>query len=96
MAKVIWTFQAMEDLADINHYLSQNSEKYADFIVTSILAVTEQLEQFPNSGRIVPEMRINSIRELIVSKYRIIYQIVALDSVSVLTIRHSSKPLSEF
>jgi toxin ParE1/3/4 len=55
MAKVIWTFQALEDLADINHYLSQNSEKYADFIVTSILATTEQLEQFPNSGRIVPE-----------------------------------------
>lgn len=96
MAKVVWTLQAMEDLADINHYLSQNSEKYADFITTSILAITEQLEDFPQSGRVVPEMRVNNIREVIVSKYRIIYQIVSIDSLSILVVRHSSKPLSEF
>jgi toxin ParE1/3/4 len=96
MAKVVWTFQAMEDLYDIDHYLSQNSDKYADFVVDSILAVTEQLEHFPQSGRIVPEMRISTIRELIVMKYRIIYQIISFDEISVLTVRHSAKPLSEF
>jgi toxin ParE1/3/4 len=96
MAKVIWTFQALEDLAEIDHFLSQNSVKYADFMITSILSATEQLEQFPHSGRVVPEMQINSIRELIIARYRIVYQIVSIDKISVLTVRHSSKPFSEF
>ena len=96
MAKVNWTMQAMEDLADIDAYISESSEKYADFVVSSIMATTDQIGLFPQSGRVVPETRINSIRELIILKYRIIYQIASIDKINILTIRHSSKPLSEF
>jgi toxin ParE1/3/4 len=96
MAKVNWTLQAMEDLADIEHYLGENSEKYADFVVTSVLEVTKQLALFPKSGRVVPEMNISSIRETIVLKYRVIYQMPSQNEVNILTIRHSGKPLSSF
>jgi toxin ParE1/3/4 len=96
VAKVDWTFQALEDLAEIDHYLHANAAKYADFVISSVLEVTTQLEQFPKSGRIVPEMNIPSVRELIVLKYRIIYQMPSSDEVNILTIRHSSKPLNTF
>ncbi len=96
MAKVDWTFQALEDLAEIDHYLHSSSAKYADFVISSVLEVTTQLEQFPKSGRVVPEMNIRSIRELIVLKYRIIYQVASSEEINILTIRHSSKPLNTF
>jgi toxin ParE1/3/4 len=96
MAQVTWTFQAMEDLADINAFLSQNSEKYADFVTSAIFSITEQLQEFPYSGRIVPEMRIDIIREVVVAKYRIVYQIVSNDKINILTVRHSSKPFSAY
>ena len=96
MAKVNWSMQSFENLAEINDFLSLNSEKYADFVVSSILEVTTQLEQFPHSGRVVPETRINTIREIIILKFRIIYQLEKDESVNIITIRHSSKPLSSF
>ncbi len=49
MAKVTWTFQALEDIRDIAEYHAQNSEKYASFLVTQFFEKTEQLESFPKS-----------------------------------------------
>ena len=71
MAKVNWTFQALEDMADIAAYHGQNSEQYSSFLIDSFFATEEQLTNFPYSGRIVPETNIPSIRELIVNKYRV-------------------------
>lgn len=95
MAKINWTMQALEELADIHAYLSGNSEKYAEFTIDSILESVSQLEAFPFSGRIVSEMNIQTIREIILLKYRIIYQIID-DKVDIIAIRHSSKPFSTF
>jgi len=72
MAKVNWSFQALEDVNDIAEYLSQNSSRYAGHIVELILEKSELLKSFPELGRKVPESNINSIRELIIKKYRII------------------------
>ena len=75
MAKVTWTFQSLEDMADIANYHEQNSEQYASFLIDSFFATENQLANFPNSGRIVPETNTPSIRELIINKYRIIYSL---------------------
>lgn len=94
MAKVTWTFQSLEDMADIANYHEQNSEQYASFLIDSFFAAEDQLANFPKSGRIVPETNIPSIRELIVNKYRIIYSIPSPDEVNVLAVKHSSIPFS--
>ena len=95
MAKVNWTFQALEDLSDIGEQLAQNSNSYASHIVKVILEKTELLQSFPELGRIVPESKIKSIRELIIKKYRIIYVLSSDKEVNILAVRHSSKLLGD-
>ena len=96
MAKLNWTFQAQEDIADIAEYHSQTSEKYASFLVNRFLESAEQIKNFPFSGRVLQESNIKSIRELIVENYRMIYAVPSSDKIDILAIRHSSRPLSNF
>ena len=95
MAKVNWTFQALEDLDEIAEYRAKYSEKYASFLIDAIFEQTQALEAFPYSGRVVPEINISSIRELIVQKYRIVYSVPDRSQVNILTVRTSSFPLGE-
>ncbi|MGM0539773.1 MAG: type II toxin-antitoxin system RelE/ParE family toxin [Thermodesulfobacteriota bacterium] len=39
------------------------------------MAAVERLTSFPNSGRIVPEIRDPVIREIVFGSYRIIYRV---------------------
>jgi len=48
---------------------------YAKAVVRKILASTRTLEHFPLAGRKVPEFDDESIRELFVYSYRIIYAV---------------------
>lgn len=95
MAKVTWTFQALQDLDEIAEYHAQYSEKYASLLIDSFFEQTERLEQFPYSGRIVQEANISSIREVVTGKYRIIYSVPNSDEVNILTVRSSSLPLED-
>jgi addiction module RelE/StbE family toxin len=96
MAQVNWTYQALEDMADIAEFHSHSSERYASFLVEEFFALEDQLSKFPYSGRIVPEANLASIREIIIHKYRLIYSLPSSDEVHVLAIRHSSRPLGEY
>lgn len=93
MAKVNWTFQALEDLDSITKRLTSYSRKYAARLVESIFERTDMLSQFPRMGRIVPEMNQESIRELIINKYRIIYSLPNVDTVDILAVHPSAIPL---
>lgn len=46
------------------------------------------------SGKIVPEINKENIRELIEGNYRIIYKIVQDNRIDILTIHHSARDLS--
>jgi plasmid stabilization system protein ParE len=48
----------------------------------------------PETGRIVPELENNEIRELIEGNYRIVYRVKAKDYVEILTVHHSSRNFS--
>lgn len=96
MAQVNWTFQALEDLEEIANYHAGTSTKYANYLIDKIFQQAELLETFPRSGRIVPETNLESIRELIVSKYRIIYSLPSADELHILTVHPSAIPLSDF
>jgi plasmid stabilization system protein ParE len=60
--------------------------------VERVFAATERLSHFPRSGRIVPEMGVEEIREVIVQSYRVIYRVV-LEEVEILTVHHGARPL---
>jgi addiction module RelE/StbE family toxin len=90
MAKIIWSELALEDLKHIHDYNSKDSLIYANRVIEKIILRIEQLEKFPRSGRVVPELNNISIRELIQHNYRIIYK-VASQKVYIVSIHHSAK-----
>ena len=91
MAKIVWTEQSVMELQDIFEYISKDSKRYAEDQVRRIKAKTLILKTNPESGRIVPEMGISRIRELIEGNYRIIYRILNKYSIEILTVHHSSR-----
>ena len=93
MVKVEYTQQAISDIDDIANYISNDSSYYASLQVEKLFNKTEILEYHPHIGRVVPELNIKSIRELIEGNYRIIYRVVNKDCIHILTIHHSRKQL---
>ena len=95
MAQIIFTEQALSDIDDIATYIGYDSVFYAKLQVSKFFKKTEILEQFPLTGRIVPELNYKSVRELIEGNYRIIYKIVNKDLIHILTVYHSRKLLKK-
>ncbi|HLX13047.1 MAG TPA: type II toxin-antitoxin system RelE/ParE family toxin [Bacteroidota bacterium] len=75
MAQITWSRQANTDLVQIAEYIRRDSIQYAKAVVSGIVRAVERLEQFPEMGRVVPELSDKNIREIIVPPYRIIYRL---------------------
>ena len=86
-------YSAAEDLEGIAQFIARDSTKYATLFVMDALDSVEKLENFPKSGRIVPETNNPDIREIILGNYRIIYR-VKTDLVEILTIYHGARLLN--
>jgi toxin ParE1/3/4 len=93
--KVVWTRRATDDLYAIFENLSAFSDTRAETITEEIINRVFLLEQFPALGRVVPELNIATIRELVVRQYRVVYSLTGHGVVEILTVRHSARPLSE-
>jgi toxin ParE1/3/4 len=72
---VRWSPRALEDVDAIAEYIEKDSPFYAKAVVAKIIAISRRLEDFPFSGRIVPEAGDSVLREHFVFSYRIIYRI---------------------
>jgi toxin ParE1/3/4 len=75
MAKIIWTEPALGYLNAIADYIAKNNPDAANRLVRRVFESVDLLEQFPELGRRVPEMRKSGYREMIVSPCRIIYRV---------------------
>ena len=87
---VKWTSTAKKDLKKIYSYIAEDSRYYARRVAQDIVEKTEGLNDFPEIGRIVPEINDKKIRELIVYSYRLIYE-VKNDDVDILAIIHGKR-----
>ena len=90
--RVIWSPRAVEDLEAIAQYIAVDSSAYAAAVVKRILDTARRLTQFPLSGRIVPELADENIREWFTYSYRIIYR-VEDQAVTVATVVHGKRLL---
>jgi toxin ParE1/3/4 len=88
---VLWTKQAQADLAAIRAFISQDSPHYASVIIARLIAATDRLVPFLESGRAVQEFEDPLVREVVHPPYRIVYRLVGIDEVHVLTVHHSSQ-----
>lgn len=84
--KITWSPLAAEQVRDIASYIALDKPSVAEQWIDKIFDSVEQLIDFPKSGRVVPELQINSIRELVQGNYRVIYKIQD-NSISVLTVK---------
>ena len=91
MVKIVWTEQSVFDLKDIFDYISKDSRRYAENQIRRIKSKTVILKAQPESGRIVPELGIVQIRELIEGNYRIVYRLLNNELIEILTIHHSAR-----
>lgn len=90
--RVVWTKSALADLRDLVCYIARDDQtvakRFGDLIVTKISSI----QTFPRIGRLVPEYREDRLRELILSPYRIVYEIDDDQLIlSVLRIWHSAR-----
>ena len=75
MTQVIWAPQAIQDVEAIRAHVARDSAHYADLVLERIIAAVERLTDNPRSGRVVPELGDESIREVIHGNYRIVYRL---------------------
>ena len=70
MAEVRWSLDARADLESIVIYIARYSTLYATAVASRTESAVRRLEDYPHSGRIVPEYGEESLREVIVEGYR--------------------------
>lgn len=90
MTRVAWAPQAIQDVEAIRLYVGRDSTHYADLVVARIVAAVSRLERHPRSGRLVPEARTRSLREVIHGRYRIVYRLKS-DVVETVTVLHGAR-----
>ena len=90
---IIITASADADLEDIENYIAQDSPAVAQKFISRIFDKIDQLYEYPKSGKFVPEIKDSSIRELLINKYRIIYQIKNNSTIYIIRVVHGSRLL---
>ena len=91
MARIRWTNQALADLEAIRNFIARDAPSVAQVFVDNVFEAVKRLEVFPRSGRIVPEIGQEDIREILFGSYRIVY-VVGEEDVNILTVFHASRP----
>jgi plasmid stabilization system protein ParE len=73
--KLIWSPASRDDLRDIVRFIARDNPRRAASFAYELMARTDALQQHPELGRSVPELRNLQIREVIFRPYRIVYRI---------------------
>jgi len=83
--KLIWTKEALLRLQEVEKYISRDNKVVATDFVDKLISLAETIVDNPKKGRVVPELSLENIRELLFRNYRIVY-LVKKNSVEVLTV----------
>ena len=90
MTLVRWTPQAVDDLRAIREFIGRDSPRYGRLVVERLFDATQRLEAFPLSGRVVPELGREDVREIIQGEYRIVYRLEG-ETAELITVFRSSR-----
>lgn len=92
MTRVEWTPEALADIEAIKEYIARSSVQYAALMALRLVQSVERLEQFPDSGRMVPEFGRADLREVLEGRYRVVDRRLAT-KVEVLAVWHGARLL---
>ena len=87
---IVWSAESLGDLDGIHEYIARTSPRYAAVVAGRLLDAVSRLADFPESGRIVPELGEPSVREVIHGSYRILYELRG-EGVETLTVFRGSR-----
>lgn len=93
---IVWSRLALERVMEIADYIAADKPIAAHNWVTEIFDAVENLANFPELGRGIPEIWDKRYRQIIKGNYRIIYKLED-GKVYILTVRHGRQilPLDE-
>ncbi len=91
---IIWSDPAKEDFRDVVFYLMRDSDVLAENWVKELDHSLLLLSKFPEMGKMNLEKEVYFLREIFVGKYRVVYSYLN-DVITVLMIRHKSKPIGK-
>ena len=92
MAEVAWSISALDDLEAICQYIERDSPRQAVLFAERVFGAVGRLAGFPRSGRIVPELSRDDVREIIFDRYRVIYRLSG-ERVEVIMVHHAMRQL---
>jgi toxin ParE1/3/4 len=88
--KLTWSPLANDQVDDAIAYIAADDPTAAVHWLEQLLERVASLSRFPDSGRVVPELQRDDIRELIVDPYRVIYRRGA-DVIEIVAVRHGAR-----
>ena len=90
MGKIIWAPSALKDIESIARFIERDSIDQASLFVTRIIEMTDRLDDFPRSGRVIPEVNDDHCREIVYGAYRVMYRI-AEDEIWITGVIHGAR-----
>ncbi len=97
MGQIKWTEKASANLQAIHDYIAKDSRIYATRFIKSLIEATLKLEDMPECGRIVPELKSYGFREVIYHNYRIVYRVIGDDhNLEILAVLHGTREINKY
>ena len=92
--RIIWAPIALDRAEEAARYIAGDRPAAAARWIDGLFETVEGLRQFPQKGRIVPEVGREEIREVLYGQYRVIYRLEK-KRLFILTVRHQRRHFSE-
>ena len=92
--KITWAPRAKRRAGEYGEHIAQDNEEAAYAWLVGIFEEVERLKDFPEQGRVVPEIGRPDVRENFYMSHRIIYKIGSR-RIRIVTIRHGRQLLDK-
>lgn len=89
--KVVWSSRARNSVERYAAYIAADNAEAAERWVVGVFDAVRNLGAFPESGRVVPEVREPLIREVLYVSHRIIYRIRR--NIQIVSVRHQRQQI---
>src|ERR1700758_2143953 len=90
--KIVFTRPAIADLEALVEFIARDNPPAAEKFGFEIIEKVAKLDALPFFGRVVPEFKIDNIREVIHRPYRIVYRVhEAADVIEILRVWHAAR-----
>ena len=94
MAKINWTYEAVDWLEKIYNYISKDSQEVAQKVVEGIYEKVQILKSMPEIG--YKYQNKNNIRILLYGHYRIAYLMKDRENIDILGVFHGSLEIEKY